>query len=373
MNENEQFKRGSILIDRSIVDLGYGGVYRDAPLPQFFLRGLMQFVEAIVLHEVLVIPFKDTSDIQPPFIPQELNEIITLVEVNSNEINQMGGVLRYKKAFEIMKSTSPNAEYVGVFRKFADTLEHLIDFLSPLELLTIASSKNLPIMFSHVSLSFTLPLIRAVSDNMDELELKNRRKDVNEKILDEITQSVKGTINEINSILPADRFTLDIPIVFNYILERVHKREDIISVALEVRNSKEARNFREHLALLDEATMVDDKNAMISLSREIRDKIDTLGRKLNQPSVGLTVGFPPTIQFDPLGTLKRINFKRKRHLMFIQQLYDVVYKRSQLIDDSADYYRNDRIYLLLYRTIFLLRLTSEASSTITKTFYPIGK
>lgn len=119
--------------------------------------------------------------------------------------------------------------------------------------------------------------------------------------------------------------SLEVPLVFNYVLEKARSREDIIPVALEVRDSKEARAFREQLSFLDTATAIGDDKMVGQIIDEIGDKIKSLNKKLEQPSIDLAIAFPLAGEIN-IGQLAKfaqeaLVHRRKRHLIFIEQLY----------------------------------------------------
>jgi hypothetical protein len=141
------------------------------------------------------------------------------------------------------------------------------------------------------------------------------------KVMQEISAAARDRIGHINALLSTSRFSLDVPLVFNHILEKVRSRADIMSAVLEVRESREARAFRQQMAYLDEATEIGDDQVIFEIVQEMRDKVDSLRRKIDQPTVGFQVSFPLAVGLDPFGLWKLIKNRRKRHLTFIDQLY----------------------------------------------------
>ena len=73
----------------------------------------------------------------------------------------------------------------------------------------------------------------------------------------------------------------------------------------------------------NEARDIGDDKGLVEMALEMQDKLDSLRRNLDQPTVGLQVSLPFSVGIDPLAAFKKINNKRKRHLAFIDQLYNV--------------------------------------------------
>ena len=87
---------------------------------------------------------------------------------------------------------------------------------------------------------------------------QNRYASAAETTLKNIETIVQQNIDTENEYLK-EYFKLDVRIIFNYVLEKASSRAEIIHVALEVRETKEATAFRKQLTLLDEAAAVDHR------------------------------------------------------------------------------------------------------------------
>jgi hypothetical protein len=144
---------------------------------------------------------------------------------------------------------------------------------------------------------------------------------VTNNLLRRIKDRVDAVINNRNSILSRQYFTLDVPIMFSYVIDQVRHAKDIISMALELRDSREARAFRQNLIVLDEAIKVGDNKLVGSIVDELENKVRELNTKIKQPTLGLQISFPPSIAIDTSAIWQRIAAIRKPHLLFIDQLY----------------------------------------------------
>ena len=127
-------------------------------------------------------------------------------------------------------------------------------------------------------------------------------------------------IDELNAVLGRPFFKLDLPVVFNYVLKQVKRRRDILNVALDVRNRREARALRKTAATFDLATKNDDHKTIIEGIEELKNHAELLRGSLAGPSVSLSIGFPLSIGIDPI-TAFRWAKGRKRHLVFMSELY----------------------------------------------------
>jgi hypothetical protein len=129
-----------------------------------------------------------------------------------------------------------------------------------------------------------------IEENINSLN-RNSYMNIANRTLRKIEDVARGDIDIANQYLES-YFKLDIPLIFNQVIERAKQRKDIIPIAMELRHSKEATAFRQQLKLLDEAAAIDDRKTLIQLLSEIDDKIKLLNKKVSQPLSGLSIAIP---------------------------------------------------------------------------------
>jgi hypothetical protein len=71
--------------------------------------------------------------------------------------------------------------------------------------------------------------------------------------LSKTVHAAQSRVAEINASLKQERFVLEAPLVFNYVVEKASKKHDILSVAIDLRYTKEAIAFRNQCSLFDQA------------------------------------------------------------------------------------------------------------------------
>lgn len=127
-------------------------------------------------------------------------------------------------------------------------------------------------------------------------------------------------IDELNNLLGRPFFKLDVPVVFNYVLKQTKRRRDILRVALDVRNRREARAFRKAAANFDLATKNDDRKTIIEGIDDLQHHANTLRGSIAEPSIGISIGFPLSLEIEPITALRWAK-SRRRHLVFMSELY----------------------------------------------------
>jgi len=141
-------------------------------------------------------------------------------------------------------------------------------------------------------------------------------------VLSKTAQAAKSRIDEINSSLKYERFLLEAPLVFNHVVEKASKKHDILSVAIDLRHSKEAIAFRKQCILFDEALKHGNDKVVVEMITEIDDKMKQLLHRVAGEKFNFDLAFPFSVSISPVELLDYISSKRKRHLLFISQLYD---------------------------------------------------
>jgi hypothetical protein len=143
-----------------------------------------------------------------------------------------------------------------------------------------------------------------------------------EQVLDKTKSAAEQKVQQANEWLKQSRFSIDAPLVFGHIVERARHKRDIVSAAMEVRNSREATAFRRQCSLFDHALKTGDDKALIEMANEIDDKIKQLTERVGGAKINIDISFPLSITISPSELWEYIRAQRKRHLIFVGQLYD---------------------------------------------------
>jgi hypothetical protein len=64
---------------------------------------------------------------------------------------------------------------------------------------------------------------------------------------------------------------------------------------LALRDSKEARAFRQQMVFLDEATSVGDDKLVLTIALELTNKLGDLEKRVSQPTLEIQVSYPLAI------------------------------------------------------------------------------
>lgn len=145
------------------------------------------------------------------------------------------------------------------------------------------------------------------------------------------TKTIEGVaiteLQQMNQLLSEARFTIETPLIFNYVLDENQKRnEPIIDTALRVRESKEARAFRKFCGEFDFAARVGDDTSLYKIKKEIDNVCQELKSVIQQPTIPFDIQFPFSVSLNPVELWKFVQHKRKRHLIFIDNLYQTALK-----------------------------------------------
>jgi len=309
MTEHKVFHRGDVLIDPIMATvaqaaLSHGlGIFTGpwAPTETVVIDSLAQLIEAAVVHERLVFPLRD------------LDTIVMYPDWDCCTIVQMEGTALDYMSRQVHERELARLKGDPLYKDMIDlqiTPEAIEGFFSD-----FYYTKAFRLVAAKVAVIRGLSM-RARPDILND----DRSYSFAETILEKVEDVVDQKIHVSNEYLK-DYFTLDVPIIFNHVITKARTRSDIIGVAMELRETKEARAFRRQLTLLDEAAAVDAGKLVREIIDEIDDKIKALGKKLGQPTLDLQIAFPPSISLN-FGHIANIVHRRKRHLVFIQQLYE---------------------------------------------------
>jgi hypothetical protein len=150
--------------------------------------------------------------------------------------------------------------------------------------------------------------------------------------LSKTTQAAKSRIDEINASLKQERFVLEAPLVFNHVVEKSSKKHDILSIAIDLRYSKEAIAFRNQCALFDQALKDGNDKMVVEMITEIDDKIKQLTQRISGQTLSIDLAFPFSASINSAELLEYVASKRKRHLIFISQLYESSIRSKNVYD-----------------------------------------
>lgn len=107
---------------------------------------------------------------------------------------------------------------------------------------------------------------------------EKQRRNFADSVISATTLHEKERDKIVNEILGYDAFEIKCPLVVKAVLEKAESFEDILKVALDLRKSKEAKNFRLFSATVDEAI---DKGKRDEVERAL-DELSFLGIKVLQ-------------------------------------------------------------------------------------------
>jgi hypothetical protein len=147
-------------------------------------------------------------------------------------------------------------------------------------------------------------------------------KKVAESGLRVVETATKKTLEERNKIIGQNIFETTFPIILYYVFSKVKKSwGEFFPRLLEVRESKEAKAYRQLCEAIDIATKDNDMALLANVLDEFSRKSSEWKVKSELPPMQISIAFPPAIEFDPFEVLSIISSKRKRHLLFLDNLY----------------------------------------------------
>ena len=109
------------------------------------------------------------------------------------------------------------------------------------------------------------------------------------------------------------------PILFDYVLSRANKPEDIFKVALDIRDDKSTRGYRKWCRELDECLIQGKQFESVKMIDEVEKFLNNMTKHipLGPPKVQIQISFPPAVIFE----IPDINITRKDHLLFLEKIY----------------------------------------------------
>jgi hypothetical protein len=288
------YQSGDVLVSPMLVQFaGMSLTFGKADIILENLDAVSRFIEIIILYETPVFPLFTT-------------------------LQQQSGLLaeHYEAIKSIIKEPS-DADYFQYEDKEHDE--------SLLTCTAYASAKGLSLIYDPdsiglISWAYGDDFANNLANGITKMN-RGSGVTVTNNLLRMIKDRVDAVINNRNSILSRQYFTLDVPIMFGCVIDRVRHAKDIIPVALELRDSRGARAFRQQLVALDEAVKVGDHKVVGTIVDELHGKLRELNTEIKQPTLGLQISFPPSIAIDTSAIWRRIAAIRKPHLLFIDQLY----------------------------------------------------
>lgn len=121
--------------------------------------------------------------------------------------------------------------------------------------------------------------------------------------------------NALNKQLPSFEY----PVLYDYIRKNANSFEEQMAVAIELRDSKEVKDFRGTLDNLDKKYYDGDLQAVLTAIKQIEESANELFSPSSELAKGqLTLSFPPALNID-------FNWKRKRKplsITFLTRLMD---------------------------------------------------
>lgn len=291
---------GSISVNRKIITEASrvlnGEIYADVNHKLWAFAYFAQLVDSAVLHEKVY--YRDATN-----SPAERSSHFDLVE---DIIHPLPGIPEFEQRASVLIIDN---ETQKVFKP--DPVDIDLDLLA-------SSVAGIPYKPDPASNSYTQGLI------------VRREQDYYRYLIDETMGSIariaQRRIENTNRILHEARFTLDSPLVFNFVLSEHRRDQDIFETVIRVRDSKEARAFRSVCAEFDMAARVGDSNTMYRLQDELQGVLDKLNYKFQKPTVKIDIQFPPAISFNSLELWQFVHQRRKRHIAFIENIYEAALK-----------------------------------------------
>lgn len=215
-------------------------------------------VESIVIHENLVVlPSSDNIEINTQY-ESVTKQVSTMDRAAVNALKDDDTITTiFSGTFNILEERNRNNEQ----RKDIKNLANQLIFY---ELISIVLAHMNGVSFRNTG---AFGPYRDIG--LPHIGNTHRYGQLSSDILNSITGAVNQDITRPNRLV-RNYFKLEVPIIFNYVLEKAHTRQDIIPVALEFRESKEAQAFRKQLTLLDEAVSIDDRKTVRNVSIALR-------------------------------------------------------------------------------------------------------
>ncbi|HEU4324855.1 MAG TPA: hypothetical protein VFS21_17045 [Roseiflexaceae bacterium] len=141
-------------------------------------------------------------------------------------------------------------------------------------------------------------------------------------VLDGLGDKLEGEIDDLRDLTGDLDLSLEVPLVFNDVLLRSKTRAEIIPRALELRDSAEARAFRQVARGFDQAVRTGQRAEIIERSRELKEHLVKLGQSSGGLPVEVDLAFPWSIAVNLGSVVRLFKDRSRRHLLFLSRLYE---------------------------------------------------
>jgi hypothetical protein len=335
----------------------------------YAFSSLMQLIESIVLHEHIFIPvFFGFVTTYPTFSEERFSRTYdsNLDELAYNSVfgeeivaeksglNKATHLFSFLKKPIILRKLNYSEEHSEQQKEYFDYAPIVASDDPDSYLLSPFSVNNLPfyvetedqiIQVRKVGLSYkpapwdyglTKRLITRARDKYSTF-----MKGILEEVEDKSELSMQD--HRVNKLLNEERFKMEIPIVFAYVFQQYQqKHESIIDTALRIRESTEATAFRKICALFNQAARQNDYE-LIRIAEEVNLTIDDLNRKFQVKTLDVTLQIPFAIGVgsDLMELMKEINMQRKRHVIFLGNIYRAAKQSKSLEKTFMEYKMNE--------------------------------
>lgn len=154
--------------------------------------------------------------------------------------------------------------------------------------------------------------------------------------------SRKNTLNKLENIISEEElkiyelidekfsFQFSMPLIAKYIISKASSKKEIIKIALELRQSKEVRDFTNWCELVDEALRNGNRKNALSMIEESEEYIRKIKRKKNiDRKVSIRLSFPPAFIVD----MKKTDFiESEFQFALLKEFYNSNLTSSWLIE-----------------------------------------
>lgn len=308
------------------------------------------FIESLVLHERMFCTFSDkvfktiTSqsiffDLSNLIMPMPFQELVQEMESQGNDdigqlalgqerINSSPSIVVDRNALKVFNLAFPDLATEST--PSMNNSSEITDDNKPKRGVTHQDAYSRHYMYYEkvasiaVGISYSRteePGFAAMQQSATALREPSGYKMYGDQTLTQTRNAAQEKAKRLNDWLQKSRFSVEAPIVFSYVLGKAKRKRDLLGVALDIRDSKEARAFRKQCALFDQALAKGDDTAAIEMVDEVMDKIKQLQSRIDGPKFKVDFSFPLSITISPTELLEFIQQRRKRHLIFISHLY----------------------------------------------------
>ncbi len=302
-------------------------------------------IESIVLHERLFCTFSRET-FEKLVLQSKLSKILTLLRpiplpslISEMEKHGSPDASQVKHGYEALSSSPSMVIEKEALQVFNLAFPDLATEEAPKNEMPKAKSRGISLrevtsrhfLYYETVASLAVGIAYSLTKQSDSLRDLNGSlnkanqsgyKIYGEQALTETAIAAEEKAHRLNSLLKRELFSVEAPIVFSYVIEKAREKEDLLSVAMDIRNSKEATAFRKQCSLFDQALKDGDDKALLSMTEELEDKIAQLRKRIEGPKLKFDISFPLGLTISPTEIWDFVKFRRKRHLIFISHLYE---------------------------------------------------